>query len=391
MTETAAQPESAAQAVGRRVRRWRGTVLAVLALGLVAVLLAAVRPEESSGRLDPESAAGNGSRALAEIVRRNGVPVERATTVREARALGEQGAGGALLVVVRSERLTERRLSTLSRTSMDLLLVEPTDTALDRLAPHVARATSTAKDSADPDCPLPAAQTAGRASFGDSQVFTAPGWALSCYPADDDGLPRLVRVTEGRTVTVLGSGRPLVNDGLLEEGNAALGMNLLDGYARIVWLVPDLPEEEAGDTSLTELIPPGVTLFLWQAVIAVVLLALWRARRLGPVVVERLPVAVRSAETVEGRSRLYRAAQARDRAALALRESARERLVPLLGLPRSAAADPEKAQQVTSLVASRTGWDQQRAFWTLYGPDPADDAELVRLTDLLDDLEKRLR
>ncbi|MEO3786587.1 DUF4350 domain-containing protein [Actinocorallia sp. B10E7] len=385
----AAGPESAAQVAGRRVRRWRGIVLTVLALAVVAVLLAALRPEETGGYLDPESPDGVGSRALVEITRRNGTPVTTVRTAEEARLMAVRGFS---LVVVRSERLTDEDLEELAAAPGNLLLVEPTDAALEALAPGVLRATSAA-GTAEPSCTLAEAQAAGRVSFGGSHVFTAPGGAVSCYPAGDEKLPRLVRLAVGdRTVTVLGSGEPLVNDELLEEGNAALGMSLLSAGERVAWLMPDLPvEEEAGDKSLGELVPPGVSLFFWQLFVAVVLLALWRARRLGPVVVERLPVAVRSAETVEGRSRLYRAARARDRAALALRESARERLVPLLGLPRSAATDLGKAQEIATLVASRTGWDHQTASWALYGPDPVDDTELVRLADLLDDLEKRLR
>ncbi len=65
-----------------------------------------------------------------------------------------------------------------------------------------------------------------------------------------------------------------------------------------------------------------------QLAVAVVLLALWRARRLGPVVPESLPVVVRAAEATEGRGRMYRRAGARDRAAGRLRAATRTRIVP---------------------------------------------------------------
>ncbi|GDY74619.1 hypothetical protein SAV31267_041040 [Streptomyces avermitilis] len=77
-----------------------------------------------------------------------------------------------------------------------------------------------------------------------------------------------------------------------------------------------------------DLLPSG---WLWgtlQLFIAAALAALWRARRLGPLVPERLPVAIRASETVEGRARLYRKANARDRAAAALRSTTRTRLAP---------------------------------------------------------------
>ena len=69
-----------------------------------------------------------------------------------------------------------------------------------------------------------------------------------------------------------------------------------------------------------------------QLFVALVVLALWRARRLGAVVTEPLPVVVRAAEAVEGRSRLYQASRSRGTAGEALRAGARDRLARRLGL-----------------------------------------------------------
>lgn len=87
------------------------------------------------------------------------------------------------------------------------------------------------------------------------------------------------------------------------------------------------------EQSFFDLLPSG---WLWgtlQLFVAAALAALWRARRLGPLVPERLPVAIRASETVEGRARLYRKADARDRAALALRSATRIRLAPSSASP----------------------------------------------------------
>jgi hypothetical protein len=119
--------------------------------------------------------------------------------------------------------------------------------------------------------------------------------------------------------------------------------------------------------------------------VAVGCFALWRARRLGPVVTEPLPVVVRAAETVEGRARLYRRAGAADHAAFALRQAARDRLVPRLGLPRDAAPDA-----VVAALVERTGRAGQAVWELLYGPPPRTDADLVRLADALDALEKEI-
>lgn len=379
---------SAGQVAGRRWRASRGVLAVLLALAVVAIVLAALRPTVQPQYLDPESPSQGGSRALAQILGQRGVSVK---TVRDADNAAAQSRSDGVLVVVRSERLTDSQLVRLRQAQGDLLLVEPSQVALKTLVPGVRRATQSFEESADPGCALPAATPAGKVAFGRSETYESPDSAVRCYVAEK--LPRLVQLAMGgRTITVLGSGSPLTNDKLADEGNAALAMNLVGARPSVLWLIPDLPKPgSAGDKSWDDLVPLGTWLFILQLIIAAVLLALWRTRRLGPVVAEALPVLVRSAETVEGRARLYRAHHARDRAADALRSGARERLVPLLGLPRSAAQDPAAAQEIVSTIAQRTQWDQATIGAALYGPEPADDVQLVGLTDFLDDLERQVR
>ena len=51
--------------------------------------------------------------------------------------------------------------------------------------------------------------------------------------------PSLVRYQRGgRIITVLGTGTPLTNLDLGNNGNAALALNLLASDSRIVWLMP---------------------------------------------------------------------------------------------------------------------------------------------------------
>jgi hypothetical protein len=120
-----------------------------------------------------------------------------------------------------------------------------------------------------------------------------------------------------------------------------------------------------------------------QLVIAAILAALWRGRRLGPVVAERLPVVVRAAETVEGHGHLYWSRRSRDRAAAALREAARDRILRLLGLPGTA-----DATEVAAALAPRSGRSTGEIVALLAGPVPTDDATLVALAGGLDKLEK---
>ncbi|MEV0406332.1 DUF4350 domain-containing protein [Actinoallomurus sp. NPDC050550] len=385
----AAEPASAGQVARHRWRRSRGILVAVLALVILGVLIALMRPRTGSELLDPESPGQQGSQALAEITRRHGTPV---TVVRNASAAAERlrAQPDAVLVVVRSERLVAADLTTLRDAPGDRLLVTPTSETLKALAPGVD-AKSTAWGTPEPGCTLPAAAYAGSVDFLGATTYTAPDQATKCY-SDDQGAGLVQLPVNGATVTVLGATRPLTNEHLDEHGNAALAMNLIETRSNAVWLIPNLPSPgSGGQKSFTELVPFGVKLAVLQIVIAVVLVALWRARRLGPIVVEPLPVIVRSAEAVEGRARLYRSRRAADRAAEALRAGALERLTGLLGMPRSAASDPGMAAEIVAAIAAHTGREQAEVGAALYGPPPVDDAGLVWLAGVLDDLERLVR
>ncbi|HEY7485390.1 MAG TPA: DUF4350 domain-containing protein [Streptosporangiaceae bacterium] len=375
-------------------RRWvsvRGVLLAVLGLVIVVIVLAALQPREQPQDLDPESPSAGGARALVQIMGQNGRQVTVNRSVAQAADV-VRSQPDTVLVVVRSERLGTDDLATLRALPGDLLLVDPTRSVLDELAPGIRPAADSIDEIVAPQCGLAAAGQAGDVDFGTGTTYEAPPEATACYPVD--GIPHVVRLTaaDSRTVTVVGSRFPFSNDGLSHNGNAALAMNLAGERAATVWLMPPLPQPGAHrDKTFGDLVPLGVKLAILQLGIAVLIVALWRSRRLGPVVAEPLPVVVRSAEAVEGRARLYRSRRARDRAADALRAGARERLVRLLGLPSSAAQDMSMAAQVTAAVAERTDQPQAAIGHALYGPAPMDDAELVGLADYLDNLEGQVR
>ena len=118
---------------------------------------------------------------------------------------------------------------------------------------------------------------------------------------------------------------------------------------------------------------------------ALVLAALWRARRLGPLVAERLPVVVRAAETVEGHARLYQSRRARDRAPPPCAPPAGPGPARL-GLARTPGRRRDRAGP-GGPVRWRRGTDRGM----LFGPVPADDAALVTLADDLDALEREVR
>jgi hypothetical protein len=365
-------------------RRLRGPLLILALLALVALVTVLVRGQAREGRLDPVATTPDGARALAVLLEDAGVDVERVTTADAALA----GGPGATVVLPLPEALPDGALRRLADSGLDVVALGPAQGSLPTLAPGLEVAGSTGVAVRPPLCDLPAARTAGPVDLGGlTYDTTGTPTATACYDAAGGALLVQVERPGGGTTTVLGDGEPLTNGRLASEGNAALGLLLLGGDEEVRWLVPapgaQAPEEER---SLLELLPASVRTSLVLLAVAAVLAALWRARRLGPVVSEPLPVVVRAAETVEGRARLYRAARARDRAAESLRGAARARLAPVAG----AGPEPD-ARSLVAALADRIGREGAELEALLYGPVPTDDRALVRLASELDALEAQVR
>jgi hypothetical protein len=355
------------------------------------------------GYLDPDDTGPSGAHALTDILASRGDTVIREVTPAAAQAAA--GKGGATLVVTSPDLLNAGQLASLARVRANLVLVGPDGTSLAAFAPGVSAVGTFPPEyppqPLPPGCSLPAAQQAGSAGMGGLLMMPGaaePG-AAQCYQAaaSESGLPGASLVqysTGGRVVTLLGTGTPLTNRDLAQYGNAALALNLLAGRSRIVWLVPGpglaangTPNSGGnGQQSPSSLVPLAAYLIALQLGIAAVLAALWRMRRLGSLVPERLPVVVRASETVEGLAGLYRSRRARDRAAAALRTAMLGRTLPGLGL-----APGTQPAEVISAVSSRSGSDAPTVAAMLYGPAPADDAALVALAGDLDTLERKVR
>jgi hypothetical protein len=367
----------------RRLRFAFALAAFIVAVGAGSALLQA---HAGPAYLDPNDSGPFGSRALAQILAQRGQHVVRVDSATQA---ARAAVADSTLVVTVPAFLTGTELAALGALPGDRILVEPDTPALRTLAPGVSLAGTLPVTVTDPGCGLAAAQLAGNANMGGEALRTSalPG-AHQCYPVQLT--PSLVRyVAAGRTVTVLGTGIPLTNGSLADHGNAALALNLLAARPTIVWLTPGaapLTAAGTGRAGLIGLLPASTYLVVIQLAIAVIAVAAWRARRLGPLVTEPLPVVVRAAETVEGHGRLYRSRHLRHRAAEALRGAVIDRLKPRLGL--APGAEPATT---TAAVAARSGRNVAAVHALLFGPGPATDAALVQLADNLDALESEVR
>jgi hypothetical protein len=382
------------------LRRWRWP-LGVAAIVVLAVVLVAltVPTTEDHRRLSPANPAPNGSRAVAQVLQRQGV---RVTLDSRSDQVVDDTTSSSTLVVTDTVLLSPEQLNRLAADDAGrLILVEPDELTLSALAPQLRTAGYSNHTRAKaPGCSIGAAVTSGEVRGGGYLYARSSGATDSavavCYPqADSDETSStdsstdrgsyLVTVVNGRQVIVIGQSDLLTNKYLDQEGNAALALNTFGARADLVWYLPDpLEPVGAGERpTLTELMPDWVLWVLIQLGLVALLTMAWRARRFGRLVGEPLPVVVRAAETQEGRARLYRQFHTRGRAAATLRTASLRRLATRLAAP--AGTTPE---QLVVLVAAATGRNQYEVGQTLLGPVPESDGALVILADQLDAIER---
>lgn len=359
--------------------RWvLASLVVIVGIAMLTTYLTEPRP---GGPMDPTSTSRDGTRALVTLLREGGVDVVEAPNIAAAERAAQPGT---LIAVLQTfELLDDDVLRRLGDLPGDRLLVSPTSSTREALAPRVRLAGSVPFGGSEPGCDLREATRAGEVQFGVSDKFeSADDFPVSsCYGG------ALVRYSDdGRTVTVTGSSDFMTNGGLLTAGNAALAMNLAGADPRVIWYAPQQREGDSdAGVEVSALIPPAVKWVVLQLCLAIALVALWRGRRLGPLVAEPMPVVVRASETVEGRGRLYRSRRARDRAAAALRTATLQRMLPRLGLANNA-----ESPAIVAAVAQRCGQRPQTLAHTLFGPPPQTDDDLVNLARELDNIERQV-
>jgi Domain of unknown function (DUF4350) len=366
--------------IGHRWRTGRWLLLALVVVSLVAGITTYLTAPRPGGRMDAASTSSEGAHALVALLRDQGVDVVVADDIA---AVERAARPDSLVVTVQTIHLVDDDvLHRLAAVPGDRLVVEPVSRTREALAPAVRRAT-TGSFGGTPDCDLREATRAGDVQLDGSDAFEKGGDVpvTRCYEG------AVVRFRDaGRTVTVVGTADFMTNAGLPKRGNAALAMNLAGDQPRVIWYAPQHSEgESSGGASLSDLIPESVKWIFWQLCLVVALVALWKGRRIGPLVAEHLPVVVRASETVEGRGRLYRSQRSSDRAADALRTAALQRILPRLGLGPNA----EQAT-IIATIAQRSRQDPNVVGHALFGPPPATEADLVHLAHALDDIERQV-
>jgi hypothetical protein len=417
MPEPTAPERAADQALPKR-RRWLRLVIPFAVVALVWLLTAVAHAHQdpdlgNPGTLAPDGTGRHGASQLADRLRDAGVRIERVGS--SADALRAARAGEATIFVPAPDYLNPAFVLDLAEVpgSRRVVLVRPGARAwLTATLPVGVRTSRFATAVVAPACNAPYARAAGPASVRrDTYDWFNP--TTRCYGDSLVGFG-----AGGQELVVVGATDPFRNDRIDEHGNAALATGLLTAFDRVVWVdvhraepvprpdigrpdprLPPPPQYERDDRDRTN---TGVVLFdafpvqLWAVLVVLLggaaLLAVARARRLGPPVAEPLPVLVPAAEAVMGRGRLYERINAREASLAALRASAIARIAraidPLAhGAPERELTKPGPAtDRFVAQVASRARVPVEHVVTVLYGPAPDDDDSLLSAVAELDRL-----
>ena len=379
------------------IRRHRAGVLFGVAM---ATALAVILVLQSAQRADNQELSVNnpgpqGARAAAQILGAQGVTVAQTAsfdeTLAAARAAGRSGSGSTVLVYDQRGFLAPERLRRLLAETERLVVVSPRLATLTGLGGTIRQAgvVPGSERTLQPGCAVADAQAAGGISPDGGFLYTG---GTVCYGPSGSSGRGLYATAENGKLVVIGSTAVFSNQSLAANGNAALTLRTLGSQGHLVWYLPG-PGDLGGNTApktLAELAPAwSVFVAPWLIVVAM-FAVLWRGRRLGPLVFEPLPVVVKSAETAEGRARLYHEAHDVARAADTLRAGTIVRLASALRVGTAAgfsdAAGPEVAAAAARHLDRHPAEIQQ-----ILQHRPATEAQLVRWAQDLVRLEKEVQ
>lgn len=358
----------------RLLSRWWPWALALASVVVAAVV---VGPQRTGGvPLDPRSTDPIGAAAVVDVLRE----LDRSVAVRT-----RPGPDTGTFVVLRDQLDSAARaeVERWVETGGRLVVADPgslllRDVATEgRLATDIIGATDIA-----PDCDDPELRDVGPVRSATWIWFAPEPDDRSCFPIED-GAWLLRRTVGAGELVALGGADAFRNGRLGEADNALLLVRLVRADGAVV--VADASPPGGGEATLGELVPTRVYLALALLVLAFVVVAWARGRRLGAPVEEQLPVRIPASELVLASADLMHRAEVRDAAGDALRGELRRDASIRLGLPEDA---PDEV--LAARIATWTGADPEGVAAALgRGPVPDDDT-LVGIARTVARLRQRL-
>jgi hypothetical protein len=369
----------AATAVTSRRRAW---YLGAGALGLMVLwlLVAGAAPPPP---YSPYSTGAGGAKALEILLGRLG------DSEQLSGPLPAPGRALALLLYDQLDGAARSEISAWVKRGGTLVVADPASplegAALAQGLPDQALTTSSPLS---PLCPARWARNVELVGGGPPTglpLLDAPPGSEACFPYGAGAFA--VARREGAGVVVsMASASIWSNADLGRYDNALLAADLLApgrGY-KVTWLT--VPWVAGGHGTLWSLVPSRVKLCLAGVALAVLAACSWRGRRLGRPVPEQPLVPVPGAELVAATGHLFARNRARQEAAGILRADLARQLAGRLGQ-----APGTPAATVAKVVAQHTGLSSEKVAWALEGPPPRDEAELVRISQAVQEVAASLR
>jgi hypothetical protein len=365
---------------------WIITALFLLSVALVSLNL--VGTAVDGPPLDPTSPRESGTLALAEVLRQQGVDVIVTTGLNETRAALAEASESTLFLTNFDGFLTDQQIADTSDLAPTVIIAGPGITELLAVAPEVANA-GTRVGTVPAQCPSPLVSQAPEISAGPSslRIIDNESGAVGCYGNDELGFG-LISIDRGSThLVLLAATNALTNGAITTADNAAFALRLLGHNDTLVWYTPSFDDlsDAGGIKTYDELSPDWVTPVVWLIVLTLLTAAIWRGRRFGPLVIEKLPVTVRSNETMQGRARLYEKTAARLHTLDSLRIGSIRRLATLCGMASTASID-DVINRISPLIDQPVAQLRQ----LLVDARPTNDSELLSFSDELLALEQRV-
>jgi len=328
---------------GTRIVLW-----IVIGVGLMLVAVVAGAPTVGGRSLDPDSTEANGTKALVELLEGSGAQVD----VRDSTPTASTDVA-VLLADSTSQAMTDE-LQRWVEAGGTLVVADP------RSSFSATPVSSTSlfaviNDALSPGtCTIGALAGIDRVQPAGGVVYDVPSPGDGCFTRDSGAFVVDAPTGEGHIVSI-GSSSMFTNQNLGLESNAALAVALMaprEGTSVAV-LYGMTPDGAARSRGFGHLIPTGVRLALVQVVIAFLLYAWWRGRRLGKPVLEPQLVQIGGSELVGAVGNLMQQTHDPDRAARLLRADLRRRLAERLGLPPTSSADV-----IAEVTSARSGVDR---------------------------------
>jgi hypothetical protein len=336
--------------------------------------------------LDPRSSKPDGTGAAVEVLQQQGVDVELVFSVEDMPALDENTT---LLVtdtidldfevwdelptlVDDAGRVVFANMASLKEMGID------SETHLNYQGVNVPARSSTCGE-------VFGSATAISSGY---QIFIVdnpeiPPPPLSCFKVADGYAVGVWPETADRAEYVWSPNAFFQNDQLLMHDNGAAALTLLGNNDRLVWFYP------TNESSLLDRTTMGIWGLLprWTYSTALLLLFValafmfFRGRRFGPLAYERLPVAVKSSETVIQHGHLVHETRDAAWAISALQVQAQRKIRKALLLP-----DGIDEGTFVTTVASRVDRSEREIHDLLFAPYTGGENQIVQRAKELDDL-----